>query len=161
MPLSQTSRGRSVNGKQGGRWLVDEEKRSKGAETPLICRGKERVSCLCFPYQNHSSESFTCSSYSHHNNLHTSTVCVSVCVNVHICSPTVNSNKQQGMIKYVCQVKDIIDFPSRPLITTTWIMTCINLHSTLSSTLVREGILSVRNNWKLFQSVEGPSVGVD
>lgn len=119
VPLSQMSRGRSVNGKQGGRWLVDEEQRSKGAETPLICRGKERVSCLCFPIRiTHLKASLA---------LHTaiiitfttSTVCASVCVNVHICSPTVNSNKQQGMIKYVCQVKDIIDFPSRPLITTT------------------------------------------
>lgn len=149
----QRQTGRQVVGGRG-----EKEQRSGNS---FNLQGEGESVLPVFPYQNHSSESFTCSSYSHHNNLHTSTVCVSVCVNVHICSPTVNSNKQQGMIKYVCQVKDIIDFPSRPLITTTWIMTCINLHSTLSSTLVREGILSVRNNWKLFQSVEGPSVGVD
>lgn len=90
-----------------------------------------------FPYQSHSSESLTCSSYSHHNNLqHVE------CVRVR--SPTVNSNKQQGRIKYVCQVKNIIDFPSRPHVTTAWIMTCNNSHSTLSSTLVRGGNLSVR-----------------
>lgn len=96
----------------------DKEKGSKGAETPLICGEREREGVLpVFPYQSHSSESLTCSSCSHHNNLH-HVQCVCVCVFVHVRSPTVNSNKQQGGIKYVCQVKSIIDFPSRPHVTT-------------------------------------------
>ncbi len=144
----QQQRGRHVRGWQGER-----ERRSGNS---FNLQGEGEGVLPVFPYQSHSSESLTCSSYSHHNNLQRVQcvcVCVCVCVWVHVRSPTVNSNKQQGRIKYVCQVKNIIDFPSRPHVTTAWIMTCNNLHSTPSSTLVRGRSLSVRNNWKVLQSI--------
>jgi len=117
--------------------------RRKGAETPLICR-EERVSCPCLPIRvihlnaspgRHTAVIITFTVFS---------ACVFTWAWI-----IINS---RGRIKYVCQVKNIMDFASRPHETTAWIMTGNNLHSTLSSVVVRGRNLSVRTNWKLFPS---------